>query len=101
MGLKLRIITGLLLLCSIAGHSQKLTEVKNTFGYNWNRALADTLLGIPNDTFAIPSSPVNYKLRPWVAYKNDAIYYWSVAGQRWTVVSASGGGTVTGGANGV
>lgn len=53
------------------------------YGYHYYRLMADSALGIPKDTIAIPAA---YKTRAHLAAKGDSLYQWSLTQQKWILV---------------
>lgn len=82
-------------LCFVAFFSfgQRLQYVRS-YGYEYQRLLADTLSGIPSDTFPIPTI---LKEGAFLARKGDDIYSWSTVQDKWIFVGGASGGV--GGAN--
>lgn len=81
-------VTVLLMLFAGSAFSQTgIYQDINAYGYRWQRGVFRYNLGVPNDTFPIPSTQV---LQAHFAIKDGIPYYWSVSAQKWQrVVSAS------------
>jgi hypothetical protein len=62
----------------------------NSFGYNIPRIVANTLLGVPDDTFAVP---VSLQTIPFFAIKNGDLWRWNTVTFIWEQVTS--GGAVT------
>lgn len=63
------------------------------YGENKNRIDVFTLLGIPNDTFAIPSFPQDKRRKPHIAAKGNTIYLWDTTLYKWSAYLPGGGGS--------
>jgi len=61
------------------------------YGENKNRLDVFYLMGIPNDTFAIPSYPVDKRRHPHIAAKGNTIYLWDTTGYVWNQYAPGGG----------
>lgn len=84
-----KIILILILFSSYFVSAQQLQYV-NTYGYDYNKFKVRDLLGIPADTFAVPSSLLNV---PFIANKAGTIYTWNIVTHVWDAFS--GGSTYT------
>ena len=62
------------------------------YGENKNRLDVFYLLGIPNDTFAIPSFPQDKRRKPHIAAKGNTMYLWDTTAYRWNPITAGGSG---------
>ena len=63
------------------------------YGENKNRLDVFYLLGIPNDTFAIPSFPQDKRRKPHIAAKGNTMYLWDTTAYRWNPITAGVGGS--------
>jgi hypothetical protein len=79
----------LCVLFSFCASAQRIQYV-NTYGYEYQRILTDTLISIPTDTFPVPSS---YNKRRFLATKANTLYLWDTTNLRW---NAAAGGSGTG-----
>ncbi len=79
----------LLVLFCFAASAQKIQYV-NTYGYEYQRLVADTLLGLPKDTFLVPASLQSI---PFIANKSGSLYLWNISTHVWDLFSSGGGGT--------
>lgn len=77
-----------LLLIGLFGYGQRL-QVDNTYGREFKRFYANTLLGLPKDTFSVPSDLQDV---PFISVKSDVLYKWNTTSFIWEEVSAGGGG---------
>lgn len=75
---------------SAVSMAQKLQYV-NTYGYEYNRFAARTLLGLPTDTFTVDAGINNI---PWMANKLGTIYNWNIVTHVWDVLAGGGGSTI-------
>lgn len=85
-----KILLILSILGCFAASAQKLQYV-NTYGYEYNRFYARTLLGLPKDTFTVDASLLDI---PWIAKKDAVIYTWNITTHIWEVFAGGGGSTV-------
>lgn len=60
----------------------------NTFGYQYERFHAMYLMGLPNDTVAVPALLQNI---PFIANKSGSIYLWNTSTLVWDLFSSGGG----------
>lgn len=74
-----KIILILILFSSYLVSAQQLQYV-NTYGYDYNKFKVRDLLGIPADTFAVPSSLLNV---PFIANKAGTLYIWDITAHTW------------------
>lgn len=69
------------------------------YGENKNRIDINYLLGLPNDTFAIPSFPQDKRRKPHVAVKHisgaPTIYLWDTVLYKWSAYSSGSGSGIT------
>jgi hypothetical protein len=84
-----RILFFVIVLAGYYADGQTL-PTKNTTPTEFRELVADSL-GLPVDTFSVPSH-YNMRLRPWIAAKGDSIYLWSIAQQKWVLNTGGGGG---------
>jgi hypothetical protein len=68
----------------------------NTFGYEIPRIVANTLLGVPDDTFAVP---VSLQTIPFFAIKNGDLWRWNTVTFIWEQVIGGGAGNTIYSAN--
>lgn len=61
------------------------------YGENKNRIDVYTLLGIPNDTFSIPSSPQDKRRKPHLAAKGNTLYLWDTTAYKWNAFIGGSG----------
>lgn len=66
--------------------AQKIQYV-NTYGYQYQRLVADTLLGLPKDTFTVPTA---LRTIPFLANKAGTLYKWNISTFVWDAFSGSG-----------
>jgi len=89
----------LFLLIGFLGYGQTLQYV-NTYGYDFNKLKVRDLMGLPTDTFTVPS---NLQTVPFIARKGNVTYFWHTVNLVWEQ-DAGGSGTagegitITGGA---
>lgn len=86
----------ILLLLPFFSRGQIIQKV-NTYGYEYNRFIADTLLAPPYDTLTVPAA---YLSTPWIARKGMSLYFWNTVTHVWTSMLTGGSGTVTSVASG-
>lgn len=82
-----KILLIILILSCAYGYGQKLQYV-NTYGYEYERFAARTLLGLPKDTFTVPADLQDI---PFIANKAGAIYKWNIVTHIWDAFSGGGG----------
>jgi len=75
-----------LLLTSIVTGGQ-IPQKINTW-YEYQRFMVDSLLAIPKDTVKVPA---NFKNYPYLGSKNDTIYAWSYAANKWVSIKVAEG----------
>ena len=66
--------------------AQKIQYV-NTYGYQYQRLVADTLLGLPKDTFTVPTA---LRTIPFLANKSGTIYKWNISTFAWDAFTGGG-----------
>ncbi|MFK5283375.1 hypothetical protein ACI3PL_27755, partial [Lacticaseibacillus paracasei] len=69
--------------------AQKIQKV-NTYGYEYNRFIVDTLFALPGDTFTVPAALQSY---PFLAKKRTTLYLCNTSTLVWASVSGGGGGS--------
>lgn len=74
-----KILLSLFILFSFIASAQKIQYV-NTYGYEYQRLVADTLLGLPKDTFAVPTA---LRTIPFLANKSGSLYKWNISTFVW------------------
>ena len=79
-----------LLLLPVFASAQRLQYV-NTYGYQYQRVVVDSLFAPPSDTFTVPTALQGY---PFIARKGTGLYLWNTSTHVWAAVSG-GGGTPT------
>lgn len=86
-----KIFVILFLLISAKGFSQYNPPFQKpiTYGYELSNVLVTQKLGIPQDTFTVPS---NMRTLKWLAGKGDSIYQWSIYQLKWVLLQGAGGG---------
>jgi len=94
--MKKQIILFLLLLTGFITHAQKYQPAL-LHGKEENRIDIATLLGIPNDTFSIPSTPADKTTKPHIAAKGMVIYLYDTLLKKWSAYESGGGLTRLGG----
>lgn len=89
------ILIALLLFCgSLKAQVLPGFQVNTTYGIQAKRFVADSLQGLPRDTFTVPTALKNY---PWVASKSNAVYVWNYSSYVWQALSGgSSGWSLTG-----
>ena len=85
-----KILFTLLLLPAIAS-AQRLQYV-NTYGYQYQRLVVDSLFAPPSDTFTVPAALQGY---PFIARKGTGLFLWNTSTNVWAAVSGGGGTTPT------
>lgn len=79
----------LLVAVALVSSAQKYQDAL-LYGENKNRIDINYLLGLPNDTFAIPSFPQDKRRKPHIAVKGNTIYLWDTTLYKWNSYSAGG-----------
>jgi hypothetical protein len=86
-----RLLVFIFLIVGFAATAQKPNlPGKNATPTQFRELVADSL-GLPTDTFSVPSH-YNMRARPWIAGHGDSLYIWSVAQQKWVLVTGAVGG---------
>lgn len=80
-------IVFLLILIGFFSEAQVL-QLNNTYGWEFRRFYANTLMGLPKDTFAVPATLQDI---PFIANKAGTLYTWNITTHVWGAVSAGGG----------
>ena len=78
-----------LLLLPVFAAAQRLQYV-NTYGYQYQRVVVDSLFAPPSDTFSVPTALQGY---PFIARKGTGLYLWNTSTHVWAAVSGGGGGS--------
>lgn len=81
-----RILFLALVFLTVQGQAQKYQPAL-LFGKEENRIHAQTLLGLPNDTFAIIATKQAY---PHAAIKNNVLYVWNTSLLKWEAYNVGG-----------
>jgi molybdopterin-binding protein len=76
-----------LLLLPVFAAAQRLQYV-NTYGYQYQRVVVDSLFAPPSDTFSVPTALQGY---PFIARKGTGLYLWNTSTHVWAAVSGGGG----------
>lgn len=79
----------LLLFLAMVGNAeaQVLQPDVNIYGREWLRQNTKLLLGLPKDTFAVPTK---YDTIPFLANKAGVLYGWDISNKRWSLVGGGG-----------
>lgn len=88
-----KIFIAFAILISAAASAQKIQYI-NTYGYEYERFLARTLMGLPADTFAVPTDLRSVK---FVARKGTTTYYWNTTTHIWEASAGGNSGTASSG----
>jgi hypothetical protein len=86
-----KIFIFIFVLISVNAFSQGGIQKVNGYGFHYNRHYADTLQGLPRDTFAVPTA---LKTLAWIAAKNELLYFWSSSLNKWIQAAGGTGGGV-------
>lgn len=81
-----KLFLALFVLCSFFASAQKIQKV-NTYGYEYNRFISDTLFALPGDTFAVPAA---YQSYPFLARKATTLFVWNTSSFIWEALAVGG-----------